>query len=96
MSLMLLIIFGIASGTLFSILVGIIGSNRRIGFGWSFLLSIITTPIIGLIVTLFSDPLPYGSSPRYGCIAPILGIIGFILLIPVILALLGFGALFLV
>lgn len=96
MSILLLSIFGIASGTLFSVLVGIIGSNRKIGFGWSFLLSLIFTPLVGLIFTLISDPLPYGSERRYGCLAPILGIIGFILLIPVLLALLGFGALLLV
>jgi hypothetical protein len=35
-------------------LVGQLGKNRKIGFGWSFALSIFLSPIIGLIVTLCS------------------------------------------
>lgn len=35
-------------------LVGQLGKNRKIGFGWSFVLSIFLSPIIGLIITLFS------------------------------------------
>ncbi len=96
MSSLLLLIFGAASGTLFSVLVGIIGSNRRIGFGWAFLISLIFTPLVGLIVTLFSEPLPYGASARFGCLAPILAILGLLLLVPVLLALLGLGALFVI
>ena len=42
------IIFGILTGSLLSVLVGLVGSRRRIGFGWTFLLSIIFTPLIGL------------------------------------------------
>lgn len=64
-----LIIFGLISGSLLSILVGIIGSSRRIGFGWSFLISLVFTPVVGLIVALVSDPLPAGEK-RWGCIAP--------------------------
>lgn len=37
-----------------SALVGQLGSNRNIGFGWSFALSLFFSPIIGLIITLFS------------------------------------------
>ncbi len=90
---LLLIIFGLLSGSLMSILVGFIGSNRRIGFGLSFLLSLIFTPLIGLIFTLLSEPLPYGTPSRWGCVATTLGIIGFILFIPFIMALFGLGAL---
>jgi len=35
-------------------LVGQLGKKRKIGFGWSFALSLFLTPIIGLIITLFS------------------------------------------
>ncbi|WP_396137732.1 hypothetical protein [Flavobacterium sp.] len=35
-------------------LVGQLGKNRKIGFGWSFALSIFLSPIIGLIITLCS------------------------------------------
>ncbi|MHB1106374.1 MAG: hypothetical protein ACYCZ2_08420 [Lutibacter sp.] len=35
-------------------LVGQLGKNRKIGFGWSFALSLFLSPIIGLIITLFS------------------------------------------
>lgn len=37
-----------------SVLIGQIGKNREIGFGWSFALSLFLTPMIGLIITLFS------------------------------------------
>ena len=37
-----------------SLLVGLIGQNRKIGFGLSFVLSLILSPIVGLIITLFS------------------------------------------
>jgi hypothetical protein len=39
---------------LFALLVGAVGSNRKIGFTGSFILSLILSPIIGLIITLFS------------------------------------------
>ena len=35
-------------------LVGQLGKKRKIGFGWSFALSIFLSPIIGLIITLLS------------------------------------------
>jgi hypothetical protein len=44
----LLVALGLAA------LVGQLGKNRKIGFGWSFALSIFLSPIIGLIITLFS------------------------------------------
>lgn len=63
-----LIIFGVLSGSLFAVLVGILGASRKIGFGWSFILSLIFTPVLGLLFTLISDPLPSGTR-RWGCIA---------------------------
>ena len=44
----LLILLGIAA------LIGQLGKTRKIGFGWSFALSIFLSPIIGLIITLCS------------------------------------------
>ena len=35
-------------------LIGQLGKNRNIGFGWSFALSLFLSPIIGLIITLCS------------------------------------------
>ena len=37
-----------------SILVGMLGKNRKIGFGFSFFLSLFLSPIIGLIITICS------------------------------------------
>jgi hypothetical protein len=34
--------------------VGALGNKRKIGFGWSFVLSIFLSPLIGLIITLCS------------------------------------------
>jgi len=45
---------GIIAFVFFSILVGQLGKNRKIGFGWSLVLSLLLSPIIGLIITLFS------------------------------------------
>ena len=54
----LIVLFGLLSDCLLSVLVGIIGSSRRIGFGLAFLVSLIFTPLVGLIITLLTDPLP--------------------------------------
>lgn len=35
-------------------LIGRFGKNRKIGFWWSFVLCLFLSPIIGLIITLFS------------------------------------------
>ncbi|WP_295939172.1 hypothetical protein [uncultured Alistipes sp.] len=71
----LTLMFGLMSGCLLSVLVGIIGSRRRIGFGWAFLLSLIFTPLVGLIIALLTDPLP-GDSTRWGCIGTFLAVLG--------------------
>jgi len=39
---------------IFSVIVGAIGSNRQIGFFGAFFLSLILSPVIGLIITLVS------------------------------------------
>lgn len=87
-------LFGLLSGSLLSVLVGIIGSHRRIGFGWAFLLSLIFTPLVGLIVALVSDPLP-GGEQRWGCIGMTVGLLGILCLIVFLLSLLSGGVLLL-
>lgn len=67
----LLLIFGLLTGTALCALVGILGSRRRLGFGWTFVISLIFTPLIGLLVALISDPLPQ-SEKRWGCLASII------------------------
>jgi hypothetical protein len=83
-----LIIFGLLSGALIDILIGIIGSRRNIGFGWAFLLSIIFTPVVGLLITLISDPLPVGEC-RWGCIANLILICAILSFVLFVLALAG-------
>lgn len=39
---------------IFSIIVGALGSGRKIGFAGAFFLSLLLSPVIGLIITLFS------------------------------------------
>lgn len=70
----LLIIFGVISFSLVSVLVGLLGARRKIGFGWAFLISAITTPLIGLIVTLLFDKLPAGER-KWGCLGTLLAIL---------------------
>ena len=83
-----LFIFGLLSGALIDILIGIIGSRRNIGFGWAFLLSIIFTPVVGLLITLISDPLPVGER-RWGCIANLILICAILSFVLFVLALAG-------
>lgn len=70
----LLLIFGVISFSLVSVLVGLLGARRRIGFGWAFLISAISTPLIGLIVTLLFDKLPAGER-KWGCLGTLLAIL---------------------
>ena len=67
----LTLLFGLLSGCLLAVLVGIIGSRRRIGFGLAFLLS--------LIITLLTDPLP-GGDQRWGCIGTFIAVLGLLCL----------------
>lgn len=80
MTLALTIIFGVLGGCLLSVLVGILGSKRELGFGWTFLLSLIFTPFVGLICALISDPLPQGAPKRWGCLGVVVAILGFLFL----------------
>ena len=41
---------------LLSVLVGVLGGKRKIGFGWAFFWAIILSPLIGLIIALLSAP----------------------------------------
>lgn len=92
MSLILIVLGAGLFGCLFPALVGYVGSRRRIGFGWAFLLSLLLTPVGGLICCLLSEPLPAGSEPRMGCIGGFISAFGFLLLagFTVLLALLLF------
>lgn len=87
-----MILFGALSGCLLSVLVGVIGSRRRIGFGWAFLISLIFTPLVGLIVALLTDPLP-GEDRRWGCIGTLLALLGLVSLMVFLLLLLAGGML---
>ena len=39
----LVFLFGLLAGCLLAVIVGLIGSHRRIGFGWAFMLSVVTS-----------------------------------------------------
>ena len=88
----LTLVFGLLSGCFLSVLVGIIGSRRRIGSGWAFLLSVIFTPLVGLVVALLTDPLP-GGDQRWGCIGTFVAVLGMLFLAAFLLLLLTGGAL---
>ena len=80
----LVIIFGLLTDSLLAVLVGLVGSRRRIGFGWSFLISAFFTPLIGLIVTLCTPKLP-NKDRKWGCLG---GLIGFIVIVALVVLLL--------
>lgn len=86
----LTVVFGLLGGCLLAVLVGIIGSRRRIGFGWAFLISLILTPLVGLIVTLLSDPLP-GGDRRWGCLGTLLAVLGILFMLAFLFLLLAGG-----
>ena len=87
-----IVFFGVASGILLDVLVGLLGSRRNIGFGWAFLISVIFTPLIGIIAVLLSEQLPQGSEPKYGCLGHSFGCLGTIFMVLIITAIL-FGLL---
>lgn len=85
--------FGLLSGhLLLDVLVGLLGSRRNIGFGWTFIISILFTPLIGLIAALISNPLPAGAEPKYGCLGYSFGCLGSIFMVLIVAAIL-FGIL---
>lgn len=77
--------FGLMSGCFLSVLVGIVGSKRRIGFGWAFLAS--------LLLALISDPLPVGTDRGLGCIGTLFGVLGLLFLVAFLFLLLAGGML---
>lgn len=81
----LIVLFGLLSDCLLSVLVGIIG------FGLAFLVSLIFTPLVGLIITLLTDPLPYGGQ-RWGCVGTFVAILGLLFLCAFLILLLAGGA----
>ncbi len=84
----LLIIFGIFGGVLLNALVGLIGARRRLGFGWTFLLSLLLTPLGGLICALISEKLPEGQR-RWGCLGVVLAMVVIVVLLCIFGAALG-------
>lgn len=85
------LLFGLLSGCALSVLVGLIGSRHRIGFTLSFLLSLLFTPIAGLIFVLLSDPLPSHERGGLGCIGTLLGLLGLLFFVLFVMAFLGIG-----
>lgn len=69
-----LLIFGLVSHTLLSVIIGLFGARRNIGFGWTFLLSVVLTPVAGVIGVLISEPLP-GQEKKWGCIGTFLALL---------------------
>lgn len=90
----LIVVFGLMSGCLLSVLVGMLGSRRRIGFGWAFVLSLLLSPLVGLLITLLSDRLPAHENDRWGCVGALLALLGVLFLVVFLLLLLTGGAMF--
>ena len=88
----LTLVFGLLSGCFLSVLVGLVGSRRRIGFGWAFLLSVVFTPLVGLVIALLTDPLP-GGGQRWGCIGTFVAVLGLLFLAAFLFLLLTGGVL---
>ena len=84
----MLIIFGIFGGVLLNALVGLVGARRRLGFGWTFLLSLLLTPLGGLICALISEKLPEGQR-RWGCLGVVLAMVVIVVLVCIFGAALG-------
>jgi len=90
----LAVILGVWGGCSPAVGGGITGSHRRIGFGWAFLISLIFTPLVGLIVALLTDPLP-GGGQRWGCVGTVVAILGLLFFAAFLLLALTGGAMLL-
>lgn len=78
-----IIIFGILTGTLLSIIVGLFGARRQIGFFLTFIISLLLTPIAGIIVVLLSERRQ--GPPEYGCFGRAMAVFGLTSIILIIL-----------
>ncbi len=87
------LIFALLSGCFLAALVGMLGRRRTIGFGWPFVLSLVFTPLVGLIIVLLSEKLPNGEKKGLGCIGGVLAFLGVLCFVVFLLFLLGGGAL---
>lgn len=47
-------LFSLIAVVIISVLIALLGKNRSIGFGWSLLLCLFLSPLVGLIITLCS------------------------------------------
>ena len=83
-----LLIFGLLTDSFLAALVGLLGARRRIGFGWTFFLSVLFTPVVGLIICLLSDKLP-NNERNWGCLGSILAILTIALLAILVLMVIG-------
>ena len=90
-----ILIFSVLLGVGVDALIGLLGSRRNIGFGWAFIISVLFTPLIGLIAVLLSEQLPEGAEPKYGILGQSFGCLGTIFMILIGAALLlGLAMLF--
>ena len=90
-----ILIFSVLLGVGVDALIGLLGSRRNIGFGWAFIISILFTPLIGLIAVLLSEQLPDGAEPKYGILGQSFGCLGTAFMILIVAALLlGLAMLF--
>ncbi|MBO6024874.1 MAG: hypothetical protein J6P83_08485 [Bacteroidales bacterium] len=83
---LLALIFGLLTDSLLAAIVGLVGSRRRIGFGWAFLLSVVFTPLIGLIVTLCTPKLP-NKERKWGCFGALVGFVVAVIIVVLVLVL---------
>ena len=84
-----ILIFAVILGVGVDALIGLIGSRRNIGFGWAFIISLLFTPLIGLIAVLLSEQLPDGSEPKYGVLGHSFGCLGAAFMILVAMAIIA-------
>ena len=86
--------FGLMSGCFLSVLVGIVGSKRRIGFGWAFLASLLLTPLVGLLLALENFQTPTASSKEFlRALTALFGVLGLLFLVAFLFLLLAGGML---
>ena len=76
-----ILIFSVLLGVGVDAVIGLLGSRRNIGFGWAFIISVLFTPLIGLIAVLLSERLPQGSEPKYGILGLSFGCLGAVFMI---------------